>query len=68
MSEPGCYGAIDLKDGSATLFVPDLRSEAYEIFCGVAPTCEAFTEKYAVDACYFTGSLSGLAGGRHRYR
>lgn len=57
VSEPGCYGAIDLKDGSATLFVPDLRSEAYEIFCGVAPTCEAFTERYAVDACYFTGSL-----------
>ena len=59
VSEPGCYGAVNLQDGSATLFVPDLRSEAYEIFCGVAPTCEAFTEKYAVDGCYFTGSLQG---------
>ena len=59
VSEPGCYGAVDLETGAATLFVPDLRSEAYEVFCGVAPSCQAFTEKYAVDGCYFTGSLQG---------
>ena len=59
VSEPGCYGAVDLETGAATLFVPDLRSEAYEIFCGVAPSCDAFVKKYAVDACYFTGSLQG---------
>ena len=59
VSEPGCYGAVDLETGSATLFVPDLRSEAYEVFCGVAPSCQAFVDKYAVDGCYFTGSLQG---------
>ena len=62
VSEPGCVGAVNLQTGAATLFVPDLRSEAYEIFCGVAPTCQAFVEKYAVDECYFEQSLSDWLG------
>ncbi|KAH8046506.1 manganese ion binding protein [Aureococcus anophagefferens] len=42
VAEPGCYGAVRLSDGEATLFVPDLRSEAYEIFCGAPPALADF--------------------------
>ena len=63
VAEPGFYGAVDLADGTATLFAPDLRSEAYEIFCGVAPRREEIVERYAVDACHFVDDLGDWVRG-----
>ena len=57
VAEPGCFGAVRLKDGAATLFVPDLRVEAYEIFCGQAPTLEEFRAKYAVDEVLYVEDM-----------
>ena len=58
VAEPGCYGAVRLSDGEATLFVPDLRSETYEIFCGKPPALADFEARYEVEACRFVDDLA----------
>jgi Xaa-Pro dipeptidase len=54
--EAGCYGAISLPDGAATLFVPKL-GKAYEIVCGKFPTPQEFQERYQVDAVSYVDEL-----------
>ena len=58
VSEGGCYGAISLPDGKATLFVPKL-GEDYEIFCGRYPSPSDFLAKYAVDDVRYVDELQG---------
>ena len=43
--------------------VPDLRSETYETFCGVAPTLRDFEARYDVDECLYVGDLAGWLAG-----
>jgi Xaa-Pro dipeptidase len=59
VSEGGCYGAITLPEGRATLFVPRLDMEAYEIFCGQYPSPEDFKAQYAVDEVLYLEDLQG---------
>lgn len=44
--EAGCYGAISLPDGCATLFVPKLGRD-YEVICGAFPKPAQFEEMCA---------------------
>lgn len=56
VAEGGCFGAISLPDGKATLFVPKLGVD-YEVFCGRYPLPEDFRSKYAVDDVRFVDEL-----------
>lgn len=59
VSEGGCYGAITLPEGRATLFVPRLDTEAYEIFCGHYPSPDDFKAQYAVEEALYLEELQG---------
>lgn len=61
--EAGCWGAINLPDGRATLFVPKLGRD-YEIFCGKFPTPEDFQAMYGVDEVLFVDDMLPWLEGR----
>ncbi|XP_035868377.1 xaa-Pro dipeptidase isoform X2 [Phyllostomus discolor] len=48
VTEPGCYGVIDVDTGKSTLFVPRLPDH-YATWMGKIHSKEHFKEKYAVD-------------------
>ena len=48
VAEEGCYGAISLPSGKATLFIPQYGID-YEIFCGLSPDPEHVKEQYGVE-------------------
>jgi Xaa-Pro dipeptidase len=56
VSETGCFGAISLPTGKATLFVPKLGID-YEVFCGQYPSPADFKTKYAVDEVRYVDEL-----------
>jgi Xaa-Pro dipeptidase len=57
VSEEGCFGAVSLKDGAATLFIPRRTGLDYEVFCGRFPSAAEFKEKYGVEDVYFVEEL-----------
>jgi len=57
--EPDCYGAISLKDASATLFVPEFPDN-YKIWFGKIKTREEIREEYQVEACDFENNLESF--------
>ena len=47
MKEAGCYGAIDLTDGTATLFIPRLPAE-HAVWMGPIETPASYAARYLV--------------------
>lgn len=55
--EPGCFGAIHVNTGKATLFVPRLPAE-YATWMGSLLTCDEFQETYGVDSVRYVDEVS----------
>uniref|UniRef100_A0A672ZIV2 Xaa-Pro dipeptidase n=1 Tax=Sphaeramia orbicularis TaxID=375764 RepID=A0A672ZIV2_9TELE len=53
VTEPDCFGAIDVDSGKSILFVPKLP-ESYATWMGEIFSKEHFKQKYAVDEVQFT--------------
>lgn len=54
---PGCYGAIEVGSGAATLFVPR-QPDAYAVWMGTPPTLEELKEQYAVDRVMYVDEMA----------
>ncbi|XP_073163983.1 xaa-Pro dipeptidase isoform X4 [Lepidochelys kempii] len=52
VTEPDCYGAIDVDTGKSILFVPKLP-ESYAVWMGKIHHPEYFRKKYAVDEVHY---------------
>lgn len=57
VTEPGCYGTVDVATGSATLYVPRLPSE-YAVWMGALLTPEDFKQKYEVDTVHYVDEIA----------
>lgn len=57
VTEPGCYGTVDVATGSATLFVPRLPTE-YAVWMGPLLSLDNFKTKYEVDAVHYADEVS----------
>lgn len=57
VSEPGCYGLLEVSSGKATLFVAHLPEE-YAVWMGKLLTCNDFKNKYDIDEVYFVDEVS----------
>ncbi|XP_035666459.1 xaa-Pro dipeptidase-like [Branchiostoma floridae] len=55
--EPGCYGAVEVATGKASLFIPKLPAE-YAVWMGKIHPPEHFRDKYAFDDVYFTCDIA----------
>lgn len=61
VTEPGCYGTVDVASGSTTLFVPRLPSE-YAVWMGPLLSLDDFKQKYEVDAVYYADEIDVKLG------
>uniref|UniRef100_A0A8C6UWS1 Xaa-Pro dipeptidase n=1 Tax=Neogobius melanostomus TaxID=47308 RepID=A0A8C6UWS1_9GOBI len=59
VTEPDCYGAIDVDSGKSLLFVPKLP-ESYATWMGEIFSKEHFKKKYAVDEVHYACDVSQL--------
>uniref|UniRef100_A0A8C2WA98 Xaa-Pro dipeptidase n=1 Tax=Cyclopterus lumpus TaxID=8103 RepID=A0A8C2WA98_CYCLU len=59
VTEPDCYGAIDVDSGKSVLFVPKLP-ESYATWMGEIFPKEHFKEKYAVDEVQYTCDIADV--------
>nr|XP_055092189.1 xaa-Pro dipeptidase isoform X1 [Symphalangus syndactylus] len=59
VTEPGCYGVIDVDTGKSTLFVPRLPA-SYATWMGKIHSKEHFKEKYAVDDVQYTDEIASV--------
>jgi Xaa-Pro dipeptidase len=57
VTEPGCYGLVDVDTGKATLFVPHLPDE-YAVWMGKLLTLDDFKQKYEVDEVFYVDEVS----------
>lgn len=57
VTEPGCYGLVEVATGKAMLFVPRLPEE-YAVWMGKLLTCDCFKNKYEVDEVYYADEVS----------
>uniref|UniRef100_A0A7N6BYY9 Xaa-Pro dipeptidase n=1 Tax=Anabas testudineus TaxID=64144 RepID=A0A7N6BYY9_ANATE len=57
VTEPDCFGAIDVGSGKSMLFVPKLP-ESYATWMGEIFPKEHFKDKYAVDEVHYTCDVS----------
>ncbi|XP_072488134.1 xaa-Pro dipeptidase isoform X2 [Notamacropus eugenii] len=57
VTEPGCFGAIDVDSGKSTLFVPRLP-ESHATWMGKIHSREHFKEKYAVDDVQYSDDIA----------
>ncbi|KAI8462387.1 MAG: Xaa-Pro dipeptidase (X-Pro dipeptidase) [Monoraphidium minutum] len=55
--EEGCWGAIDTRDGTSTLFVPRLP-EAYGVWMGELHGPDHYKAKYAVDRAAYVDEMA----------
>ncbi|XP_047566907.1 xaa-Pro dipeptidase isoform X1 [Lutra lutra] len=59
VTDPGCYGTIDVGTGKSTLFVPRLPA-SYATWMGKIHSKEYFKEKYAVDDVQYTDEIASV--------
>ena len=59
VTEPGCYGTVEIKTGRATLYVPRLPEE-YAVWMGPLLGLEDFKKKYEVDTVHYVDEVSSL--------
>lgn len=59
VEEPGCYGALDVAEGTSILFVPRLPAE-YAIWEGKLHTLQDFQKRYAVNETYYTDEIADV--------
>ncbi|XP_039436388.1 xaa-Pro dipeptidase [Culex pipiens pallens] len=61
VTEPGCYGTVDVTSGRATLYVPRLPAE-YAVWMGPLLTPDDFKTKYEVDAVHYADEIDVKIG------
>lgn len=61
VTEPDCFGAIDVNTGRSVLFVPKLPEE-YTVWLGVIHSLGHFKAKYAVDDTKYTNDVGTSRG------
>ncbi|XP_046537600.1 xaa-Pro dipeptidase isoform X2 [Equus quagga] len=59
VTEPNCYGAIDVDTGKSILFVPRLPA-SHATWMGKIHSKEHFKEKYAVDDVQYTDEIASV--------
>uniref|UniRef100_A0A2K5N9M5 Xaa-Pro dipeptidase n=1 Tax=Cercocebus atys TaxID=9531 RepID=A0A2K5N9M5_CERAT len=59
VTEPGCYGVIDVDTGKSTLFVPRLPA-SHATWMGKIHSKEHFKEKYAVDDVQYADEIASV--------
>ncbi|XP_037733641.1 xaa-Pro dipeptidase isoform X1 [Chelonia mydas] len=59
VTEPDCYGAIDVDTGKSILFVPKLP-ESYAVWMGKIHRPEYFRKKYAVDEVHYKNEITSV--------
>jgi len=59
VTEPDCYGVIDLTRRRSILFIPRLP-EAYAIWMGRIPPCDEITAKYEVDGTRYVDEIDAF--------
>uniref|UniRef100_H3CBZ2 Xaa-Pro dipeptidase n=1 Tax=Tetraodon nigroviridis TaxID=99883 RepID=H3CBZ2_TETNG len=57
VTEPDCFGAVDVDSGKSVLFVPKLP-ESYAVWMGRIHPKEHFKDKYAVDEVFYTCDIA----------
>ncbi len=62
VKEPGCYGALEVGSGKATLFVPRLPQE-WAVWMGRIHPPSHFQEMYAVDDVRYADEIASVLGG-----
>lgn len=55
--EPGCFGAVDVRSGEATLFVPRLPAE-YATWMGRLLSCGEFANAYGVEQVLYVDEVT----------
>jgi Xaa-Pro dipeptidase len=65
VTEPGCYGLVDVGTGKATLFVPHLPDE-YAVWMGTLLTLDDFKLKYEVDEVCYVEEVSEIVFVLHK--
>uniref|UniRef100_A0A4X1TRC5 Xaa-Pro dipeptidase n=1 Tax=Sus scrofa TaxID=9823 RepID=A0A4X1TRC5_PIG len=63
VTEPGCYGVIDIDSGTSTLFVPRLPP-SHATWMGKIHSKEHFKEKYAVDDVHYADEIASVLTSR----
>ncbi|KAM7233591.1 hypothetical protein CapIbe_015727 [Capra ibex] len=63
VTEPGCYGVIDVDTGTSTLFVPRLPP-SHATWMGKIHSKEHFKEKYAVNDVQYTDEIASVLTSR----
>ncbi|XP_055538050.1 xaa-Pro dipeptidase isoform X1 [Wyeomyia smithii] len=56
VTEPGCYGTVDVASGATTLYMPRLPAE-YAVWMGPLLTPDDFRKKYEVDAVHYADEI-----------
>uniref|UniRef100_W5M1I3 Xaa-Pro dipeptidase n=1 Tax=Lepisosteus oculatus TaxID=7918 RepID=W5M1I3_LEPOC len=59
VTEPDCYGAIDVDSGKSILFVPKLP-ESYATWMGKIHTREHFKDKYGLHEVHYTSDIADV--------
>ncbi|XP_039255491.2 xaa-Pro dipeptidase-like [Styela clava] len=59
VTEPGCYGVIDIDSGKATLFMPKLP-DSYKVWLGEIYSLGHFKAKYAVEDVQYTADVAEI--------
>uniref|UniRef100_A0A8C9CT07 Xaa-Pro dipeptidase n=1 Tax=Phocoena sinus TaxID=42100 RepID=A0A8C9CT07_PHOSS len=63
VTEPGCYGTMDVDTGMSTLFVPRFPP-SHATWMGKIHSKEHFKEKYAVDDVQYTDEIASILTSR----
>ncbi|XP_971576.3 xaa-Pro dipeptidase isoform X2 [Tribolium castaneum] len=59
VTEPGCYGAIDVNSGKAYLFVPRFP-KSYAVWMGPPRSLEEFSKKYGIPHVYYVDEIASV--------